>query len=101
MKCIKQKIFGKNYRLFVAKSKRDKKKGMNIFLSSPKKTGMIFPYRSEEKNRSFTLSKTPFMLRVIFLDKFNNIVHDEIGYPFQQRSIVCKKPSITVIEIPC
>ena len=101
MKCIKQKIFGKNYRLLVAKTKKDKRRGMNIFLSSPKKIGMLFPYDTEEENRSFTLTKTPFPLHVIFLDKNNNIVHQEIGKSFQANPIICKKPSITVIEIPC
>ena len=97
---IKQKIFGKKYNLLVPNTQKEKKKGMNIFSSSPKNTGMLFSYSKEEPNRSFTLSQTPFSLRVIFLDKFNNIVYQEIGRAYQKLPIVCKKPSMTVIEVP-
>jgi uncharacterized membrane protein (UPF0127 family) len=100
MKSIKQIINGKKYKLFIAKSKKDKSAGMNIFKTSPRKTGMIFLYRKEEANRSFVLSKTPFNLLVIFLNKNNKIVHQEIGKAKQKKSIVCNKPSIRVIEIP-
>ena len=100
MKIIKQTIFGKKYKLFVAKKNYDKKKGMNIFLKPPKRCGMVFPYDKEEKNRSFTLKKTPFSLLVIFLDANNKVVHVEKGYANQIKPIVCKKSSKTVIEIP-
>lgn len=100
MKSIKQKIFGKNYILFVANTSQQKKKGMNIFRKCPPKTGMLFPYSEEIEGRSFTLSQTPFDLHVIFLDKNNNIVHQEIGRRFQKAPIICKKPSLRVIEIP-
>ena len=100
MKVIKQTIFGKKYRLLVAQNAKQKKQGMNIFLSSPKNTGMLFPYKEEITGRSFTLSQTPFNLRVIFLNKYNQIVHQEIGFAYQKSDIVCKKPSMTVIEIP-
>ena len=100
MKSIKQKIFGKNYNLLIARTLQQKKKGMNIFRKCPPKTGMLFPYQDEIKNRSFTLSQTPFDLHVIFLDRNNNIVHQEIGRRFQKTPIVCKKPSVKVIEIP-
>ena len=73
---------------------------MNIFLSSPKRTGMIFPYPSEIPDRSFTMTQTPFPLRIIFFDKYNRVVHQEIGQPYQKLPIVCKKPSMTVVEIP-
>ena len=100
MKTIKQIIFGKKYNLLVAKNVKQKKKGMNIFLSSPKDTGMIFPYNKEMSNRSFTMTQTPFPLRVIFLDKYNRVVYQEIGKAYQKLPIVCKKPSMTVIEVP-
>lgn len=100
MRSIKQTIFGKKYNLLVAKTASQKKRGMNIFKSSPKKTGMIFIYRKEEKNLSFTLEKTPFNLLVIFLDRNNSIVHTEQGYAHQKKLIICPKPSIRVIEIP-
>ena len=100
MQKIKQTIFGKKYNLFVARSKNDKKKGMNIFLKQPKRTGMLFIYDVETPNRSFTLSKTPFPLLVLFLDKDQKIVYQELGKKYQKNSIVCKKPSMYVIEIP-
>jgi uncharacterized membrane protein (UPF0127 family) len=100
MNTIKQIIFGKKYKLFVAKTASQKKKGMNIFLKSPVRCGMIFPYEREEINRSFTLSQTPFDLRVIFLDKNNNVVYQAVGKRYQKKPVVCKKPSMTVIEIP-
>ena len=100
MKTIKQVIFGKKYKLLVAISKRDKKKGMNIFLKQPQKTGMLFPYKNEIKNRSFTLSKTPFDLMVIFLDRNKNIIYREVGKRYQKKHIVCPHKSMFVIEIP-
>lgn len=100
MQVIKQTIFGKKYRLLVAKNKNQKKKGMNIFFSSPKNTGMLFPYRNEEPNRAFVMTKTPFDLRIIFLDRYNNIVYQAIGKKYQKKPIICKNPSMTVIEIP-
>ena len=100
MNVIKQIIFGKKYKLFVAKTASQKKKGMNIFLKSPARYGMIFPYAREEANRSFTLSQTPFGLRVIFLDKNNNVVYQAVGKRYQKKPVVCKKSSMTVIEIP-
>ena len=100
MKTIKQVIFGKKYKLLVAISKRDKKKGMNIFLKQPNKTGMLFPYNNEIQNRSFTLSKTPFDLMVIFLDRNKNIIYREVGKRYQKKHIVCPHKSMFVIEIP-
>lgn len=100
MKTLKQKIFGKNYNLLVAKTLKQKRNGMNIFRNCPPKTGMIFPYEKEESNRLFTLSKTPFSLLVIFLDKYNNVVYQEKAFKYQKKPVVCKKPSMTVIEIP-
>ena len=100
MRSIKQTIFGKKYKLLIARTNKQKKKGMNIFAKSPKYTGMIFQYDKEESNRSFTLSKTRFPLRVIFLDKFNNIVYQAVGKKYQNAPIACKYPSLTVVEIP-
>ena len=100
MRKIKQRIFGKNYNILIAISNREKKNGMNIFSSAPKKTGMLFPYREEVPDRSFTLSKTPFSLLVIFLDKNKKIVYHEKANKYQKKPIVCKKPSMFVIEIP-
>ena len=100
MKSIKKKILGKKYNLLIAKNQKEKKKGLNIFQSLPKNTGMIFPYNRERPERSFTLSQTPFNLRVIFLDKYNRVVYQEKGRAYQKLPIVCKKPSMTVIEIP-
>ena len=100
MKSIKKKIFGKNYNLLIAKTLKQKRNGMNIFRKCPPKTGMIFPYENEEPDRSFTLSQTPFGLLVIFLDKFNNVVYQEKAFRYQKKPVVCKKPSMTVIEIP-
>ena len=99
MQTIKQTIFGKKFKLYIAKTEKQKKKGMNIFSHPKKGIGMIFPYASEEANRSFTLSKTPFALHVIFLDKNNNIVYQERGRKFQHKPIVCAKPSMTVVEL--
>tara|TARA_Y100001970_G_C13903634_1_gene684919 strand:- start:364 stop:669 length:306 start_codon:yes stop_codon:yes gene_type:complete len=99
MQSIKQTIFGKKYKLLIAKTDKQKKKGMNIFSKPQKGIGMIFPYRQEKPNRSFTLAKCPFSLKIIFLDKDNNIVHQEIGKKYQPRPVVCKKPSMTVIEL--
>ena len=83
MQSIKQTIFGKKYKLLIAKTDKQKKKGMNIFSKPQKGIGMIFPYRQEKPNRSFTLAKCPFSLKVIFhlrmkervtlLDSFWNI----------------------------
>ncbi len=100
MKSIKQTIFGKKYKLLIAKTPKQKTKGMNIFSSCPKQVGMIFSYDSEQTNRTFHMKKTPFPLKIIFLDKFNNIVYQEIGNRYQSKPIICKKPSMTVIEIP-
>ena len=100
MRSIRQKILGKYYDLLIARTLQQKKKGMNIFKNSPKRTGMLFPYQDEIKNRSFTLSQTPFNLLVIFLDKNNNVVYQDIGRKNQIHPIICKKPSMTVIEIP-
>tara|TARA_B100000674_G_C37820212_1_gene905406 strand:+ start:330 stop:638 length:309 start_codon:yes stop_codon:yes gene_type:complete len=99
MKTIKKNILGKNYNLFIAKTYQEKKIGMNIFKKPPKRTGMIFSYNEELPNRSFTLSKTPFPLYVIFLDKNNHVIYYEKCSANRKHPVVCKKPSLTVLEI--
>jgi uncharacterized membrane protein (UPF0127 family) len=97
-KKIKQKIKGKTYRLYIADTPKKQKTGLsNIDIN--KKEGMIFIYPDEQTNRSFTMAKTKHKLRLIFIDEKENIVHQAIGYPYQTKSIKCKKPSKYVIEI--
>jgi len=100
MKLINKTIFGKKYKLYVANSFRDKKKGMNIFKEPPKNTGMLFNYQQEVANRKFSLAKTPFGLIVIFINSKGEIVHLEKGKAYQPKLIQCDKPSSIVIEIP-
>lgn len=100
MRLVKQRIFGKNYKLLVAKTLQQKKKGLNIFCKCPPNTGMLFLYPDEIVGRSFTLSQTPFNLHVIFLDNNNNIVYRETGTKYQKKPIICNYLSSKVIEIP-
>ena len=100
MKLINKTIFGKKYKLYIANSLRDKKKGMNIFKVPPKNTGMLFNYREDLENRKFSLAKTPFGLIVIFINAKGEIVHLEKGKAYQTKLIHCNKPSSIVIEIP-
>ena len=58
MKTIKQTILKKRYKLFVAKTLPDKKRGMNIFKKSPKGCGMLFVYNQDIPGRKFTLKNT-------------------------------------------
>ena len=90
----------KNTIYLLPKTKNKKKIGMNIFKKSPIGCGMIFPYNKEEKERSFTLEKTPFDLLIIFLDSNNKIVKVEKAKKYQKKLVICKKPSCTIIEIP-
>ena len=97
-KKIKQKIKGKIYILYVADTPKKQIQGLsNMDIS--KKEGMIFIYPDEQPDRLFTMAKTKHKLRLIFIDEKENIVHQEIGYPYQKKSITCKKPSKYVIEI--
>lgn len=98
-KKIKQRIGGKKYILFVANTADKKKKGLSGIRSFPRNHGMLFPYAEEVPERSFTMKNVYFPLRIIFLDKDMNIVYQEIGWPRQNNSIICKKPSMYVIEI--
>lgn len=100
-KKIKQVINGKRYDLFVANTQSKKTKGLSGIKKIPKNCGMIFPYKKEEANRSFTMRGVNFPLIIIFLDDKMNIVHQEKGLPGQRKSIICKKPSSCVVEIPC
>ncbi len=100
MKSIKQTIFKKRYKLFIASSLKDKKIGMNRFKKSPKNCGMLFLYNEEIPDRKFTLEKTPFSLIVIFLNEKNEIVHIEKGSAKQKKLITGPYPSSKVIEIP-
>lgn len=99
-KSIKQIISNKRYKLFIADTFHKKKKGLSGIAKIDKNCGMLFPYQEEIKNRSFTMKGVCFKLRIIFLDKDMNIVHQEKARPNQRKSIVCEKPSMYVIEIP-
>ena len=98
-KKIYQVINGKRYKLFVANTNSKKTKGLSKIKSIPKNTGMIFTYTSEEKDRRFTMKNVFFPLYIIFLDKNMHIVQTEKALPNQRKAIVCKKPSMYVIEI--
>ena len=97
-KVIKQVINGKRYILYVAKTDAQKRKGLSNIKKIPKNVGMIFPYQEEKKERTFTMKNVSFPLRIIFLDKKMEIVHQVKAMPGQY-SIVCEKPSQYVIEI--
>ena len=98
-KSIKQKILGKSYNLFVADTPSKKIKGLSGIKSIPRNCGMIFVYGEEKADRSFTMKNVFFKLRIIFLDNDMNVVEQIIARP-NQRSIICSKPSMYVIEIP-
>lgn len=99
MKKIKQKIFNKNYILYVANNDRLRRKGLSDLKSLRSNVGMLFIYDKEEKDRSFTMKKTNFDLRIIFLNNNDDIVYQEIGKKRQQKNIICSEPSSKVIEI--
>ena len=100
-KKIKQTIKGKKYNLFIADTRSKKIKGLKRINSIPKNCGMLFPYQAEESDRSFTMKNVHIPLVIIFLDSKMNIVYQEKAYPGQRNSVVCEKPSMFVIEIPC
>ena len=97
-KFVKQKIKGKQYKLFIADSDKKKIKGLAGIKMLPARTGMLFPYADEKENRTFTMKNVFFPLRLIFLNKKMEIVHQVISKP-GQKNIICKKPSQYVIEI--
>ena len=100
-KKIKQVIKGKKYDLFVAKTDKQKKIGLSSLKKIKKNQGMFFPYREEKPKRSFTMKNVNFPLTIIFLDRNMKIIYAEKGLANQRNLIVCEKPSMYVIEIPC
>lgn len=97
-----KKIKYKKYLLYVADTPKKRFLGLSNkskFKNISKNQGMIFVYEEEKKDRSFTMRKTNHKLRIIFLNKDKEIVHEEIGKPKQQKLINCKNPSMYVIEI--
>ena len=97
-KHIKQIIVNKKYKLFIADTYLKKRKGLSGLRSIPNNTGMIFVYGKEEKDRIFTMKNVMFPLKIIFLNKANEVVYSVIARPGQR--ILCKKPSMYVVEIP-
>tara|TARA_Y100000592_G_C5382794_1_gene274279 strand:+ start:28 stop:345 length:318 start_codon:yes stop_codon:yes gene_type:complete len=99
-KKIKQAINGKRYTLFIANTNLKKRKGLSGIKNIPRNCGMLFPYNKEEPDRSFTMKNVYFPLHIIFLDKNMNIVHQEKASPNQRNLVICKNPSMYVVEIP-
>lgn len=97
-KKIKQKIKGKTYNLYVANTQKKITTGLSK-MDIKKNEGMIFIYPDCLPNRSFTMKDTKHKLRIIFINEKEEIVYQEIGKPFQKRSITCTFPSKYVIEI--
>jgi uncharacterized membrane protein (UPF0127 family) len=59
-KSIKQKILGKNYKLFVADTPSKRSKGLSGIKNIPNNCGMIFVYGEEKPDRSFTMKNVFF-----------------------------------------
>lgn len=98
-KKIKQKIKGKTYDLYVANTPKKRKIGLkNIQIK--KNQGMIFIYEKEREDLSFTMKGVKQKLRIIFFNKNEEVVYQEIGYPNQTKSIKSEgEPVKYVIEI--
>ncbi len=91
-------INGKIYRLWVADTPEKKAKGLSGISDMPHNCGMIFVY-DDDSPRSFTMQKTKMPLKIGFFDKNYNLVHSELGEPYQSSPVICDQDCRYVIEI--
>jgi uncharacterized protein len=97
-KKIKQSIQGKSYTLWVADNVKKRQQGLKGIKSLAPRTGMLFLY-DNEVNTTFTMKGVNIPLKLIFLDRYMNIINDFNCKP-GQTNIGPNKPFKYVIEIP-
>lgn len=91
-------INGQTYRLWVADTKEKRSKGLSGISELPPYGGMIFVYKND-RPRAFTMAGTKIPLKVGFFDKNYNLIHSEVGEPYQENLIMCDHECRYVIEI--
>jgi uncharacterized membrane protein (UPF0127 family) len=98
-KSIKTRVKGiGNCSLWVADTDTKRRKGFKGVLRPRRNQGMLFVY-DEDVKHPFTMSGVKFPLKMIFLDRYFNVLEVLVGRP----GIKSIKPSVNyryVIELP-
>lgn len=95
---VKQLIKGKTYHLWIADNEKKRRQGLKGIKSLIPRTGMLFIY-DNEVNTTFTMKDVNIPLKIIFLDRYMNII-DNFNCKPGQTGIGPNKPFKYVIEIP-
>jgi hypothetical protein len=86
-------------RLEVAKTQKEREKGLMFRASLPDDGGMLFDFR-DERPVSMWMKNTPLSLDMIFVARDGRVVSLALGTePFSERIISSGAPALAVIEV--